>query len=272
MSNWPNDVDTTDWKDRKREAEKKKRRGRDAHEKKPHELWRLSGRLICRRCGRSARGLLPIRILKASPCHNSSAGRIAEAAGIPRWPGTAQDLSLYTEAALISRGGERIETNAPQGQLPVHAAGGDRGQALTNAPTTDAIAAGEAAYSRVEMGMDNTAIHATPERHQHLESISGAEAGQNIHVRRRLNKKTKINDGPYADVPAEKPTRSRDDEASQPTRMVRRRVTGKRPPAPSPSGAGPRQGPDATQGATGAEDGHPTEAMRNSFDEAENHG
>ncbi len=137
MARWPDDVERNEERGRVKLDEKKKRSGRDAHSEHPHEIWKLGGQTICRKCGRSAVGLVPQRVLKASPCQGTSASRLVAAAGAQRGGIKVQDTDAYTEEDLLGRGavliraatgdgadveraGQRHEDSAPGGTQPTH--------------------------------------------------------------------------------------------------------------------------------------------------------
>ncbi len=273
MSRWPNDVETTDQKERHQVKERRKRKGRSAHHKTPHELWRIGGRMVCRRCGRTAKGLLPVRVLKASPCHGSSAGRLAETAG-QLGGRIAKDLSLYTEEDFVSRGGTRVETLTLQVPAPARDTVVDVHQPPPLAAESAGPAGEDAAHDAgagSEERVHADSPHQTADLSQHPADGPRDQTSQHVNVRKRIRVKTRPPGGVHLAALGGGPAPARDRQDSPTTRRVRRRVTGERSQLPLPDAAAPEQVVGAPQGL--AEGGGLSEVIsRDPLDEAEQQG
>ncbi len=64
-------------------------------------------RLVCRKCGRTARGFLPQRVLRASPCSGTSASRLLAADASGRAAARSRYADAFSENEMVSKGATR---------------------------------------------------------------------------------------------------------------------------------------------------------------------
>ncbi len=141
-------------------------------------------------------------MLKASPCHNSAAGRIAAAANLSPRTAILQDLSRYTKEDLTARGGTRVEANPRHATAHTEAMTDDANQPQTQDPNFSGGTAAEAEDPRMEAEAVDAAPNASLERARRLGEATTEAADQGRSTRKRLNEKTHVSDGPRADSPA----------------------------------------------------------------------
>ena len=69
VQNWPEQADHDHTENQKRAREERRTaKSTRLHEKKPHRIWNIAGRLFCAACNRSTRTASLAKRFRASPC------------------------------------------------------------------------------------------------------------------------------------------------------------------------------------------------------------